>query len=137
MGMIYKNGYPLAAGEPGKPAYESAYEAGYAGTVAEFTDSLNADTATTLTATIGISWIGTTAPFIQEIAVIPVNGVTIAADDNPIIYLNTDGFSQVPKELESAFSMITRILTIDGGIVVECHSKKPAISIPIKIKVVR
>lgn len=81
------------------------------------------------TATISTTWIGTEAPYTQEVS---VTGIT--ANHNPIIspvYSATNATAILEK---TAWNLIGKAVTGAGIITFTCFEEKPVTAIPIQIK---
>ena len=138
MGIIYKGDVPLGIGVGGVSAYESAVAAGYTGTAEEFAARMAASPTTiTFTATIGTTWTGTSAPYTQNLTVPMVKGYTVLEADNPIIDVVLPGDPVAANAILEAWGNVSRIGTVDGGLVITCNGQAPTVAIPIQIKTVR
>lgn len=82
-------------------------------------------------ATIGTTWTGSTAPYVQEIA---VNG--IAADDTPIVDLIMSGTYTTDETRLTEWGKIYRIVTAANKITVYAKEATTA-ELPIQLQVVR
>lgn len=83
------------------------------------------------TATIGTTWIGTSAPYTQEVT---VTGIT--PSDTPIISPVYDTTLATAKLQKEAWNLVGKISTSTNFLIVTCFDKKPTAEIPIQIKVV-
>jgi hypothetical protein len=81
------------------------------------------------TATIGTTWVGTTAPFTQNLSV-----AGIKSTDTPFIVPIFSNTPSVALSQQMAWGMISKIETVDNGLLVTCLNRKPTIEIPIRIK---
>ena len=86
----------------------------------------------TKTATITTSWIGSAAPYTQEVT---VSG--ILASDMPHITPNYSGTLETALQEKEAWSMVSKAETSDGAITFTCFADKPTTAIPIQIEVNR
>lgn len=84
------------------------------------------------TATIPLSWLGSSAPYTQTIS---VNGITSA--DTPIVDVILSSSTSTALSQLEAWGCISKITTGTNQITVTCLENKPNISIPIQLKVVR
>lgn len=95
-------------------------------------DAGKAETATYTITLTAAGWQGAAAPYTQTVAV-----AGILATDEPIVgpvYSDTLATAISQKE---AWSMVSDADAAAGSIVFECFEDKPAVDIPIQIKVVR
>lgn len=88
---------------------------------------------TTYTATLTTAgWQGSSAPYVQNVT---VSGIT--ASDNPIIGPNYSTTEAVAANQYEGWGLVARAVTGANVITFTCYQGKPAIAIPIQIKVVR
>jgi hypothetical protein len=85
----------------------------------------------TMTATLTTTWIGSTAPYTQEVT---VSG--ILATDTPIVDIVPSGTYATDKAMEESWANVYRIVTSDNKITAYAHAA-PATSIALQLKVVR
>lgn len=78
------------------------------------------------------NWVGTSAPYTQEIT---ING--ILETDTPIIDVVLSSMPSTALLQERAWNCVSRIVTSTNKITIYCNKKKPTVAIPIQIKVVR
>ena len=76
-------------------------------------------------------WTGDAAPYTQEVA---VTGITAA--DTPLVDIVQTGTEVTDEPMREAWGMVTRIVT-GAGKITAYASEKPAVNIPIQLKVVR
>lgn len=81
------------------------------------------------TATITTTWIGSTAPFTQDIT---VNGIT--ALDTPIVDLVLSSTLATAQNELRQWSRIDKIVTSANKITVYCYTSKPTIALNIQLK---
>lgn len=91
----------------------------------------NALTQRIYTAIICTTWVGTTAPFTQEITVDGIKGTAVPIVDT---VLSTDIATALLQE--KAWGHVSRITTSEDKIKVYCNKNKPVTAIPIQLKVV-
>lgn len=84
------------------------------------------------TATITTTWIGSTAPFTQDISI-----PGILATDNPIVDVGLSTTLATALLQEKEWGYISKITTGTDKITVTCNKKKPTVAIPIRVKVVK
>lgn len=83
-----------------------------------------------ITTTIGVSWLGSVAPYTQEIT-----GLTgITSDSTPIIspVYSADNVTAIDQKV--AWNLIGKIVTGQDKITITCFTQKPTTAIPIQIK---
>ena len=89
-------------------------------------------TAALYTLTIpSTGWTGDAAPYAQEVT---VTGITAA--DTPLVDIVQTGTEATDEPMREAWGMVTRIVT-GAGKITAYASEKPAVNIPIQLKVVR
>ena len=76
-------------------------------------------------------WTGDAAPYAQEVA---VTGITAA--DTPLVDIVQTGTEATDEPMREAWGVITRIVT-GAGKITAYASEKPAVNIPIQLKVVK
>lgn len=76
-------------------------------------------------------WTGDAAPYAQEVT---VTGITAA--DTPLVDIVQTGTEATDEPMREAWGMVTRIVT-GAGKITAYASEKPAVNIPIQLKVVR
>lgn len=76
-------------------------------------------------------WTGDAAPYTQEVA---VTGITAA--DTPLVDIVQTGTEVTDEPMREAWGMVTRIVT-GAGKITAYASEKPAVNIPIQLKVVK
>lgn len=81
------------------------------------------------TATITDTWVGASAPYIQEVS---VEGIT--ADDEPRISPVYSGTNATAILQQTAWNLIGKAVTGAGKITFTCFEEKPVTAIPIQIK---
>lgn len=112
-------------------ASEINYLAGITSNIQEQINSIGSSgggLGTVKTATITTTWVGTTAPYTQDIT---INGFT--TDSTPIInplYSETNATAILQKE---AWNMIGKITASTDKITVVCFEEKPAIELTIQL----
>lgn len=104
--------------------------AGVSGKPATFAPATHSHTLT-YNATIGTGW-GGSGPWSQNVA---VAGITAA--DTPWVDLVLSGTDPDDRARLEGWGMVSRITTYAGGITVRCLDDKPAVAMPIQMKVVR
>ena len=91
-----------------------------------------ADTLTLTTTIVASAFIGNTAPYTQKI-----NLDGVKASDNPLVGVIFSDTPTVALEQQDSWSSVSRIQTGDGYILISCYEDKPAVNIPIQVKIVR
>lgn len=76
-------------------------------------------------------WTGDAAPYTQEVA---VTGITAA--DTPLVDIVQTGTEATDESMREAWGVVTRIVT-GAGKITAYASEKPAVNIPIQLKVVK
>lgn len=86
----------------------------------------------TATATLpSTGWTGDAAPYAQEVT---VTGITAA--DTPLVDIVQTGTEAMDEPMREAWGVVTRIVT-GAGKITAYASEKPAVNIPIQLKVVK
>ena len=80
---------------------------------------------------LSTGWTGDAAPYAQEVT---VTGITAA--DTPLVDIVQTGAEATDEPMREAWGMVTRIVT-GAGKITAYAIKKPAVNIPIQLKVVR
>lgn len=71
------------------------------------------------------------APYTQTV---PVEGMTEMDSPIPGIQYPNDMDEATKKAIDKSAGMITKLVTVNGGLMAECKFKKPAVDIPLVLK---
>lgn len=71
------------------------------------------------------------APYTQTV---PVEGMTETDSPIPGIQYPNDMDEATKKAIDKSAGMLTKLVTVNGGLMAECKFKKPAVDIPLVLK---
>jgi hypothetical protein len=81
------------------------------------------------TATITATWVGTSSPYTQEVAI-----TGMLSTHSPVIqpvYSTTNATALLQQ---TAWNLVGKIITDNGKIIITCFGAKPVTAIPIQLK---